>query len=113
MNKKELNLQIGVNIAKIRKRFGFTQEQLAECLGISKSFLAHVEQGDTQFSVDNLWNFANTLHVSADEVLFGTTEESQILSMLNAKNLDSLDTICSVLHLIADHQQTSSNEHEN
>lgn len=105
MDKKQLHLQIGVNIANIRKRFGYTQEQLAERLGISKSFLAHVEQGDAQFSMDNLWLFVNTLHISADEVLFGISRESQaqeILLLLNSETMASLDTICRILHLISD-----------
>ena len=86
MDMKAIHLQRGENIANIRKRCGYTQEQLAELLGISKSYLAHVEQGDAQFSVDTLWRFVTTLHVSADEVFFGRDTSSQakeILTMLD------------------------------
>ena len=62
MNMKAIHLQRGENIANIRKRRGYTQEQLAELLGNSKSYLAHVEQGDAQFSVDTLWRFVSVLH---------------------------------------------------
>lgn len=107
MGTKEQHLQRGENIANIRKRFGYTQEQLAELLGISKSFLAHVEQGDSQLSMDNLWNFVNILHVSADEVLFGRNIEVQIreiLLLLDEETVASLDKICKILHLILDSQ---------
>lgn len=101
---KEVHLKRGENIASIRKRHGYTQEQLAEVLGISKSHLSHVEQGDVQLSMDTLWKFVNELHVSADEVLYGRSREAQvkeILSMLNEETISSLDKICKVLYTIA------------
>lgn len=46
MKKKEFNRIIGQNISELREAAGFTQDALAERLEISKSFLAHIEQGD-------------------------------------------------------------------
>ena len=91
---KAIHLQRGENIANIRKRRGYTQEQLAELLGISKSYLAHVEQGDAQFSVDTLWRFVSILHVSADEVFFGRDN-----------SVSSLDKICDILHIIVEKER--------
>lgn len=108
MDMKAIHLQRGENIANIRKRCGYTQEQLAELLGISKSYLAHVEQGDAQFSVDTLWRFVSTLHVSADEVFFGRDTSSQvkeILTMLDENSISSLDKICDILHIIVEKEQ--------
>lgn len=51
MKKKEFNRIIGQNISELREAAGFTQDALAERLEISKSFLAHIEQGDRSFSV--------------------------------------------------------------
>ena len=108
MDMKAIHLQRGENIANIRKRCGYTQEQLAELLGISKSYLAHVEQGDAQFSVDTLWRFVTTLHVSADEVFFGRDTSSQakeILTMLDENSISSLDKICEILHIIVEKEE--------
>lgn len=102
---RAVHLQRGENIANIRKRQGYTQEQLAELLGISKSYLAHVEQGDTQFSMDTLWRFVSILRVSADEVLFGrtrTTQVQEILASLDEESVASLDRICKIMHIIVD-----------
>ena len=109
MDMKAIHLQRGENIANIRKRCGYTQEQLAELLGISKSYLAHVEQGDAQFSVDTLWRFVTTLHVSADEVFFGRDTSSQakeILTMLDENSISSLDNICEILHIIVEKEES-------
>ena len=108
MNMKAIHLQRGENIANIRKRRGYTQEQLAELLGNSKSYLAHVEQGDAQFSVDTLWRFASVLHVSADEVFFGRDDSSrvqEILTMLDDNSVSSLDKICDILHIIVEKER--------
>lgn len=113
MNMKAIHLRRGENIANIRKRRGYTQEQLAELLGISKSYLAHVEQGDAQFSMDTLWRFASLLHISTDEVMFGRTKEAQIqeiLAMLDEESIASLDKICKILHIIVDARASSSQE---
>ena len=83
---------------------------MAELLGISKSYLAHVEQGDAQFSVDTLWRFVTTLHVSADEVFFGRDTSSQvkeILTMLDENSSSSLDKICEILHIIVEKEEPS------
>ena len=108
MDMKAIHLQRGENIANIRKRSGYTQEQLAELLGISKSYLAHVEQGDVQFSVDTLWRFVSLLHVSADEVFFGrgmSSKVQEILMMLDESSISSLDKICEILHIIVEKEQ--------
>ena len=81
---------------------------MAELLGISKSYLAHVEQGDAQFSVDILWRFVSILHVSADEVFFGRDNSSrvrEILTMLDGNSVSTLDKICDILHIIVEKEQ--------
>lgn len=73
MKKKEFNRIIGQNISELREAAGFTQDALAERLEISKSFLAHIEQGDRSFSVHTLSSMAEVLGTSADAILFGHT----------------------------------------
>ena len=43
-------MQIGKNIAMLREKAGYTQETLSEKIDVSRSFLAHVEQGERSFS---------------------------------------------------------------
>lgn len=55
---------MGRKIREQRKARGLTQEQLAEQLGISASFLGHLERGTRIASLDTLAQLCNSLQVS-------------------------------------------------
>lgn len=73
--KKIFDTFVGENIARARTVAGLTQDELAESSGISKSFLAHVEKGDSSVSLPTLCALARALHVSCDSLLFRATDE--------------------------------------
>lgn len=64
---------LGLRIAFYRKRRGYTQEQLAEMVGISWSFLSQVEANNGQkmkgISLDTLFSISEALDVPADRFL--------------------------------------------
>lgn len=92
MKKKEFNRIIGQNISELREAAGFTQDALAERLEISKSFLAHIEQGDRSFSVP-LSSMAEVLGTSADAILFGHTLTSDAIDIAVAmEGLNATDS---------------------
>ena len=62
-------ISLGRRIRKERKTNHLTQEALAEKVGISLSFLGHIERGSRKASVETLVSFANSLHVSLDSLL--------------------------------------------
>ncbi|MDP2667245.1 MAG: helix-turn-helix transcriptional regulator, partial [Nitrosopumilaceae archaeon] len=43
---------LGKRIQKIRKRIGFTQEELAEKVGISRAYMGYIEQGRYSASLE-------------------------------------------------------------
>lgn len=93
MKKKEFNRIIGQNISELREAAGFTQDALAERLEISKSFLAHIEQGDRSFSVHTLSSMAEVLGTSADAILFGHTLTSDAIDIAVAmEGLNATDS---------------------
>ena len=57
---------LGMRIRRARKAAGMTQADLAEKLGISTSFLGHIERGTRKASLDTLVKMANELGVSLD-----------------------------------------------
>ena len=61
--------EIGMNIRNHRIAKGITQEQLADRVGISLSFLGHIERGTRKLSVDTLHRLLIELDCSADEAL--------------------------------------------
>ena len=62
-------LLLGKQIRRRRQALGWTQEQLAEAIGVSTSFIGHIERGSRKASIDTLVELANALEVSADYLL--------------------------------------------
>lgn len=55
---------LGARVRAMRRQMGLTQEQLAEKVGISASFLGHIERGTRVASLETLVALCNELHVS-------------------------------------------------
>ena len=61
--------EIGERIREIRLRLGWSQEQLAEQCGLSKTHMSHIETGNTVPSLRIFIDLINILGCSADELL--------------------------------------------
>lgn len=55
---------LGLRVRDARKAKHLTQEQLAEKVGISSSFMGHIERGTRIASIDTLVSICNVLAVS-------------------------------------------------
>ncbi len=75
---------IGKRIQQMRKRKGYTQEEMAELISMSPQNLSQLERGLTGLSVSSLIAICKVLEVSADYILFGITDvhSSDSVSML-------------------------------
>ena len=63
--------EMGERISAKRKSMKWTQEELAEKLGVSTQMISNLEQGKKAIRPENLVKLCETLSMSADEVLFG------------------------------------------
>ncbi len=63
------NKEIGNRIMTIRKAKGFSQEDLASLLGISRSAVAQIELGNRKVSIIELMNLSLNLGFSIDKIL--------------------------------------------
>jgi ribosome-binding protein aMBF1 (putative translation factor) len=62
----------GVAAADIRRTrwaLGWSREALAHEAGLHRSFIGHVERGETNLSMDNLERLADALKIPASELL--------------------------------------------
>jgi transcriptional regulator with XRE-family HTH domain len=66
---KDLLATLGDRIRRRRRLAGWTQVQLAERIGIDRSFLADVERGKRNISILNLDLIATGLKVSLSRLL--------------------------------------------
>jgi transcriptional regulator with XRE-family HTH domain len=67
---------LGMRIRKRRKAMRMTQEELAKKLGLSLSFLGHIERGTRKASVETLVAIANELSLSVDFMLQDSLNEN-------------------------------------
>jgi transcriptional regulator with XRE-family HTH domain len=62
-------MKIGRMVKRYRHWNELTQEQLAELIGVSTSFVGHIERGSRKMSVDTLYAICRALGVSSDKIL--------------------------------------------
>ena len=62
---------MGVHAEKFRKLAGFTQEELADLVHISRGYLSHIEAPNIEmsFSITTLFDICDALHIEP-KVLF-------------------------------------------
>ena len=90
--KKEINVRIGQNIKKCRNIAGFTQEKLAEQLGLSPDHLSKIERGLSGISLETLERVCMTLGTTPD-ILFYGQKDLTALDLVGEK-LKRLDPAC-------------------
>lgn len=60
---------LGERIYESRKKRKLTQSDLAEMVGISNTYLSHIENGSKNMSMDTFIDIVNALGVTPDELL--------------------------------------------
>lgn len=90
---------MGARIKQARKGQHLTQEQLAEMLNISPSFLGHVERGTRKASIETLYALCRALNVSADYLL-GLSEEAFIKPIIADLSHDEIEAGVKLLQKI-------------
>ena len=83
-----MNLEIANRLQKLRKEKGYSQEQLAEELGISRQAISKWERAESSPDTDNLILLARLYNISLDELL--KTEETSE-EMIENNNLESVE----------------------
>ncbi len=69
-------VDLGKRVRKQRQLIGLTQQELAERIGVSTSFVGHVERGTRKASLETLVALSNALGVGVDYLLAGSLQSS-------------------------------------
>lgn len=67
---------MGMRVRTLRRQMGITQEVLAEKVGISASFLGHIERGTRVASLETLVALCNTLNTTPEYLLSASLDNS-------------------------------------
>jgi transcriptional regulator with XRE-family HTH domain len=104
-----LPMSFPARLAALRKECGFTQQQMADKIGMHVSQLKRYEAGASQPTIDVFRRIALALNVSADVLLFEANERGpderlklqfEALAHLDDKEREAVETmIAGVLHM--------------
>lgn len=94
--------KIGQQIRKYRKAHGFSQEQLAEKIGISVTHMSHIETGNTKLSLSVFVDIAKALEVGTDDLLFENVPEkkasfNELISLLETCSAKQIRIVTDIL----------------
>lgn len=73
----DIQYEIGQRIRKLRISLDATQQQFAEDVYITPSFLSEIENGKKGISCETLYNICEVQQVSADYLLFGEVKDEK------------------------------------
>lgn len=65
----EMQQIIGSNLLEFRKRHGFTQDNIAEFLGVDRSLISHYESGSREISFVHLKKLSHLFNIEAEDLL--------------------------------------------
>jgi len=84
-------IQIGQRVMTLRKAKGLSQEELSKRIGLSRSSLTQIEQGNRNMTVIELHKIATIFSLSLDEFLYGghSGNDKAILSKNNEQEANS------------------------
>ena len=105
---KDLHLQLGENIYRVRKRLGLTRSAFAERCDISEGYLAAVESGVKGMRIETLMKICRGAGVSADFLLNGKDagDEQMLLEftsqLTKAEQKQALNLIVTYLNSLHD-----------
>ncbi len=72
---ESLKRRLGRNLRALRIARGLTQEKLAEELNVTPRYLAGIERGERNLTLDSIESLAVQLEVAALSLLVGTVSE--------------------------------------
>ncbi len=77
---------VGQEIRKLRTRRGYSQEKFSTVCGLDRTYIADVELGKRNISIENLYKIATGLEITLSELFsFGTPIEKTIILDINGE----------------------------
>jgi len=69
VEKKALDVQVGLQIKKAREAAGYTQDKFAEMIGMGTKNVSAIERGVVGVSLSTVKKICETLHISSDSLI--------------------------------------------
>lgn len=105
---------IGNNIKHARLDMNLTQEQLAERVDISTSYIGRIERGERNLSLDILIKISNVLNIPIENLLGNSINihndiifSSELSKLISKLSLNDRELILDMIKLMASHMNKS------
>ncbi len=96
MENTNLKYEIGQRVRQCRLKAGYTQAQCAEIMDISVNFLSEIETGKKGMSQDTIYRFCKQFQISADYLLFDSSNPNlpySIVELVNSLSTEHLSVL--------------------
>lgn len=60
--------RFGKRLQQVRREKGFTQETLADAIGIHRTYIGIIERGEQSVSLDNVYRIAKAMNIKLSEL---------------------------------------------
>lgn len=94
--------KLGLRVRQQRELNGLTQSQLARKVGITGSFIGHIERGEKKASVDTVVALCNALEISPTVLLQDSLSDAAMQSQLSFDE-DSQDLMRGIMSVLREH----------
>jgi transcriptional regulator with XRE-family HTH domain len=100
---------LGAHIREERLKLNYTQEELAERVGVTPAFIGHIERAERSLSLETLVRICVILGVSIDYLLSETTTSKdedvicELRSLLKDKTLEQKMAIVDIVRTVIRH----------
>lgn len=91
--------ELNIKLKTLRKEHGYTQEQLADILNLTRSSIANYENGINEPSISILVAIADLYNVSLDW-LTGRTKTRYNSNLYIKDNIENIDVITKIYELL-------------
>lgn len=104
MNFEIDNKEVGLRIKENREKLGMTRDEFSESVEISSVFLAQIEGGFRQMSLNTLVKIAGKLNISLDYLIYGEAplviDKEHLIQLINDSSKNQLKVLNGVINII-------------
>jgi transcriptional regulator with XRE-family HTH domain len=97
-------IRFGVRVRQQRELNDLTQGQLARKVGVTGSYIGHIERGEKKASVDTVVALCNALSISPSVLLQDSLSDAAMHSQL-AIDDENQDLMRGIMHVLREHNR--------
>ncbi len=117
-NKHEMELKsLGVRIQQYRKALGLTQEDIADRMGCSLTYISKLENGKASCNLERLFELSNLLECDAADLLLGINRgssqylDSELGQMVAQLTPNDKELLCAMMEVMIRRNQKDGVEY--